>query len=406
MFGEESDRLGGCFHNWFLSTICFHCGLFFHVSSSEVFFLSPLQEETVITDTSYQLDKFLVKGQFGGLIWFNALCLFPSTATQFPAFYSDAYRLTSGNVPHLCEGDQVVPSSQRKGRQKEAKPLPPLPDPEDFMSDEAADSEVEFFTSDRQRLLPKSCSKAITRSSNKNCGQENFAYQGASLGIRPAGSDSIAFSWPSREDRPLGRGPRIAANFDQFAHEKRVNQHKVSSIGGKLSNQAQPSSRNRFSCSGFPSDARMSYPPVLPEKPRIPPRIPIPSKPSASSKPASDNDDEKPPKVPPRVPLVPPCPPRTPSPKSLPIYINGVMPVTQSFAANPNYVSKTVQRQQSERAPPAAQFSPCIVPILKDGKQASATHYILLPPGRHTHAERRGRLLSEPTRTGCVWQKR
>uniref|UniRef100_A0A3P9PVQ9 ERBB receptor feedback inhibitor 1a n=1 Tax=Poecilia reticulata TaxID=8081 RepID=A0A3P9PVQ9_POERE len=331
----------------------------------EMFFLSPLQEETVITDTSYQLEKFLVKGQFGDLIWFNALCLFPSTATRFPAFYSDAYRLTLGNFPHPCEGDQVVPSSQRRGRQKEAKPLPPLPDPEDFMSDEAADSEVEFFTSDRQRLLPKSCSKAITRTSNKNCGQVNFAYQGGSLGIRP-----------------LGRGSRIAANFDQFAHEKRDNQHEVSSVGGKLSDQAQPSSRNRFSCSGLPSDAHMSCLPVLPEKPRIPPRIPIPPKPSASSKPASDNDDEKPPKVPPRVPLVPPCPPRTPSPKSLPIYINGVMPVTQSFAANPNYVSKTVQRQQSERALPEAQFSPCIVPILKDGKQASATHYILLPPGR------------------------
>uniref|UniRef100_A0A087Y0R3 ERBB receptor feedback inhibitor 1-like n=1 Tax=Poecilia formosa TaxID=48698 RepID=A0A087Y0R3_POEFO len=291
------------------------------------------------------------------------------------SFYSDAYRLTSGNVLHPCEGDQVVPSSQRRGRQKEAKPLPPLPDPEDFMSDEAADSEVEFFTSDRQRLLPKSCSKAITRSSNKNCGQVNFAYQGGSLAIRPAGSDSIAFSWPSREDRPLGRESRIAANFDQFAHEKRDNQLEGSSVGGKLSDQAQPSSRNRFSCSGLPSDAHTSCPPVLPEKPRIPPRIPIPPKPSASSKPASDNDD---------------------SPKSLPIYINGVMPVTQSFAANPNYVSKTVQRQQSERAPPAAQFSPCIVPILKDGKQASATHYILLPPGRHAHAERRGRLLSEP----------
>uniref|UniRef100_A0A3B5L1S8 ERBB receptor feedback inhibitor 1a n=1 Tax=Xiphophorus couchianus TaxID=32473 RepID=A0A3B5L1S8_9TELE len=347
MFDEEGDRLGGCFHNCFLSTICFHRGLFFHVSSSEVFFLSPLQEETVITDTSSQLDKFLVKGQFGGLIWFNALCLFPSTATRFPAFYSDAYRLTSANVPHPCEGDQVVPSSQRRGRQKEAKPLPPLPDPEDFMSDEAADSEVEFFASDRQRLLPKSCPKAMTRSSNKNCGQVNFAYQVGSLGIR----------------------------------SKRDNQHEVSSIGGKLSDQAQPSSRNRFSCSGLPSDAHMSYPPVLPEKPRIPPRIPIPPKPSASSKPASDNDDEKPPKVPPRVPLVPPCPPRTPSPKSLRIYINGMMPITKSFAANPNYVSKTVQRQQSERAPPAAQFSPCIVPILKDGKQASTTHYILLPPG-------------------------
>ncbi|XP_038159523.1 ERBB receptor feedback inhibitor 1 [Cyprinodon tularosa] len=317
-----------------------------------------------------------------------------SISVRFPAYHSDAFK---------CDGDQVVPSSQRRVRQKEAKPLPPLPDPEDLMSDEAADSEVEFFTSDRQRLLPKSCPKAITRSSNRDCGQINYAYQGGSLEIRAIGSDSIAFSWPSREDRLLGRGSRPLTNncnFDYFAHEKRDSQHDVSALRagfGDKQSEHQASSRNCFSCSG---------PPIPPIKPQIPPRIPIPPKPSSLSKPVSNSEDEKPPKVPPRVPLVPPCPPRTPSPKSLPIYINGVMPVTQSFAANPNYVSKALQRQQSERAPPAAQFSPCIVPILKDGKQASATHYILLPPGRPAHAERRGRILSEPDRTGCVWQKR
>ncbi|MED6292992.1 hypothetical protein CHARACLAT_006266 [Characodon lateralis] len=329
-----------------------------------------------------------------------------SISVRFPAFYLDNYHLTSGNVLQSCEGDQVVPSSQRRDRQKEAKPLPPLPDPEDLLSDEAADSEVEFFTSDRQPLLPKSCPRAITGGSYKDCGQVNHAYQGSLLGIRVAGNDSIAFSWPSREDRPLGRGSRIAANnfnFGYFSHAKRDNQDEVFPFGDKQSEQPQSSSRNRLSC---PPQAHMNYQPTSPEKPQIPPRIPIPPKPSALTKPVSNNEDEKPPKIPPRVPLVPPCPPRTPSPKSLPIYINGVMPVTQSFAANPNYVSKTLQKQQSERAPPAAQFSPCIVPILKDGKQASATHYILLPPERPAHTERRGRLLSEPNRPGCVWQKR
>lgn len=322
-------------------------------------------------------------------------------------FYSDAYRLTSDSMLLPHEGDQVVPSSQRRavfgGHQREAKPLPPLPDPEELMSDEAADSEVEFFTSDRRRLLPKSCPKAVCRGSGRDCGQVNYAYQESSLRV---GIGSIAFSWPSREDRPAGRGGRFGANSWSLALPREDNHHEVSAdtFGSKQPDQLR-SPRMRFSCSDTGSQPHTSCPT---DKPQIPPRIPIPPKPPALSKTASANEEDKPPKIPPRVPLVPPCPPRTPSPKSLPIYINGVMPATQSFAANPQYVSKALQRQQSERAPPATQFSPCIVPILKDGRQASATHYILLPPGRPAYTERRERLLSEPVRTGStsVWQKR
>ncbi|XP_022054480.1 ERBB receptor feedback inhibitor 1 isoform X1 [Acanthochromis polyacanthus] len=295
--------------------------------------------------------------------------------------------LTSDNFLLHHEGDQVVPSSQRRaafgGRHRESKPLPPLPDPEELMSDEAADSEVEFFTSDRRRLLPKSCPKPVCRGS-RDCGQVNYAYQESSL---RAGGAGIAFSWPSREE--AARRGRFGANNWLQRDE---NQHEASANGEPLKDQP---SRDRFSCSDlFPAD-----------KPQVPPRIPIPPKPAAFSK---TSHDDKPPKIPPRVPLVPPCPPRTPSPKCLPIYINGVMPATQSFAANPEYVSKALQRQQSERAPPPAQFTPCIVPILKDGRQASATHYILLPPGRPPHTDRRDRLMSEPIKTGHggAWQKR
>ncbi|XP_070696008.1 ERBB receptor feedback inhibitor 1 [Pempheris klunzingeri] len=319
-----------------------------------------------------------------------------------PPFYADAYRLMSDNVPRPNEGDQVVPSSQRRtafgGHQREAKPLPPLPDPEEIMSDEAADSEVEFFTSDRRRLLPKSCPKAMCRGMNRDCGQVNHAYQGGSLRAGGAGSGSRAFSWPCREDRPTGRGSGFGANIWALAvqrDEQQPEQHQ--------------SSRFQFPSSGPASQPLYSSSTTCPtDKPQIPPRIPIPPKPAALKKTVSANEEDKPPKIPPRVPLVPPCPPRTPSPKSLPIYINGVMPATQSFAANPKYVSKALQRQQSERAPPAAQFSPCIVPILKDGRQASATHYILLPPGRPVYSDRRERLLSEPVRTGnsSVWQNR
>ncbi|XP_069579507.1 ERBB receptor feedback inhibitor 1 [Brachyistius frenatus] len=328
-------------------------------------------------------------------------------------FYSDTDRLTSENILLLQEGDQVVPSSQRRtvfgGHQREAKPLPPLPNTEELMSDEAADSEVEFFTSDRRRLLPKSCPKAICRSSNRDSGQVNYAYQESSLRADGAGIGPIAFSWPSREeDRPTGRGGRFGANNWSFALQKEDNPHHVGESFGSKPPDQHHSSRTRFSCSSSAFQTHNSTTTCLTDKPQVPPRIPIPSKPPALSRTASTNEEDKPPKIPPRVPLVPPCPPRTPSPKSLPIYINGVMPATQSFAANPKYVSKALQRQQSERAPLATPFSPCIVPILKDGRQASATHYILLPPGRPAHTERRERLLSEPARMGNTsgWQKK
>ncbi|KAM9752399.1 ERBB receptor feedback inhibitor 1 [Menidia menidia] len=311
-------------------------------------------------------------------------------------FYSDTYRLTLDNRLLFHEGDQVVPSSQRPvlfgGHHKEAKPLPPLPDPEEMMSDEAADSEVEFFTSDRQRLLPKSCPRAICKGGSKDSGQVNRAYQD--------GMDSIAFSWPSREDRHVGRGGRFGPSDWSLAAQRAEGQRRASAVRETCASkelETHVSPRMQFSGPTFPAQAPG-------EKPQVPPRIPIPPKPKTRS----GGEEDKPPKIPPRVPLVPPCPPRTPSPKSLPIYINGVMPVTQSFAANPNYVSKALQRQQSERAPPPTPLSPCIVPILKDGKQASATHYILLPPGRPAHAQRRERLLSEPNRTAStgLWLKR
>ncbi|XP_077441397.1 ERBB receptor feedback inhibitor 1 [Vanacampus margaritifer] len=289
---------------------------------------------------------------------------------KFPSYSDSCLPLDKTLGPH--EGDQVVPycSSHRWtvfwGPQRGAKPLPPLPDPEELMSDESADNEVEFFTSERRPLLPKSCPKMVCGGR----GQVNPAYQGASS---QPGNASLAFSWPGREDKLTGRGcelgPVPLADHQQDRHPD----YKL----------------NWLSSFTVPT-----------EKPQIPPRIPI-LPPKTYSKTAAG--EEKPPKIPPRVPLVPPCPPRSPSPKSLPIYINGVMPATQSFAANPQYVSKSLL---SERAPPAAQLSPCIVPILKDGRQASATHYILLPPRQKTFADRRGRLLSEPARMGNEWQNR
>lgn len=54
------------------------------------------------------------------------------------------------------------------------------------------------------------------------------------------------------------------------------------------------------------------------------------------------------------------------------MYLNGIMPPTQSFAPDPKYVSRGLQRQNSEG-------SPCILPVMENGRQASTTHYFLLP---------------------------
>ncbi|XP_056128950.1 ERBB receptor feedback inhibitor 1 [Lampris incognitus] len=336
--------------------------------------------------------------------------------SQLP-FDSDIYHSTlHHDTPQLQEGDQVVPSFKRltmlEGCHRESKPLPPLPDPAELMLDEAADSEVEFFTNDRRRLLPKSCPKAVhygssSRGTYRGYGQVNYAYQEKALDGGTAGS-GIAHSWPNTEDSIaavgwMSRGTNTGSGFDtegwaidgvkyatQGQQLKRKDDERTLMAVEDTSYRKKPdqlvSPWLRYSYSG-PADhhPHSNLTPCPTEKPEIPPRRPIPPKPSSLTKTVtnewsiSDNDEDKPPKIPPRVPLVPACPPRTPSPKSLPLYINGVMPVTQSFAPNPKYVSKAVQEQQSEKAPPPGQCSPCIVPVMKDGRQASATHYFLLP---------------------------
>ncbi|XP_041655704.1 ERBB receptor feedback inhibitor 1 [Cheilinus undulatus] len=298
-----------------------------------------------------------------------------------PSFYNDTCRQRPDITLHSLEEDQVVPFSLRRtilgGLQREAKPLPPLPDPEELISDEAADSEVEFFISDRRHLLPKSCPKATCKITNRESGQVNYAYQKGLVHGCSAGISSMAFSWPCSEERATGMENGFGSNIWSLTFQK------------EDQSEQNQSSRLRYSYTGTAFQPLYSSNTTCPaEKPKVPLRIPIPPKPLALLKTLSVNEEDKPPKIPPRIPLVPPCPPRTPSPKSLPIYINGVMPATQSFAANPKYVSKAFQRQQSERVTPAAQSTPCIVPILKDGRQTSATHYILLPPGRQAYSDR------------------
>ncbi|XP_065126098.1 tyrosine kinase, non-receptor, 2b isoform X2 [Paramisgurnus dabryanus] len=145
------------------------------------------------------------------------------------------------------------------------------------------------------------------------------------------------------------------------------------------------------------------------DKPQIPPRIPIPPRPvkrtggeyvrwsgELSPVPGNEEDKARPPQIPPRDPFSQPSS-RTPSPHvgspqtrgSLcssasiygPSYLSTspakLMPTTQSFASDPKYAApKVIQAQGKDKEP---NKGPCILPIVRDGKKVSSTHYYLLP---------------------------
>ncbi|XP_053316346.1 activated CDC42 kinase 1 [Spea bombifrons] len=144
---------------------------------------------------------------------------------------------------------------------------------------------------------------------------------------------------------------------------------------------------------------------VSEDKPQIPPRIPIPPRPvrrneherwSGDLSPAFGGEEVgRPPLLPPRDPMSQPTS-RTPSPMLLhvgspqqrsnlcsPLSIGSYlstspskpMPTTQSFASDPKYATPKVIQAQGKEAPKG----PCILPIVKDGKKVSNTHYYLLP---------------------------
>ncbi|XP_042164054.1 activated CDC42 kinase 1 isoform X3 [Oncorhynchus tshawytscha] len=150
------------------------------------------------------------------------------------------------------------------------------------------------------------------------------------------------------------------------------------------------------------------------DKPQIPPRIPIPPRPvkrgdytcwsgdlSLSPTPPSEEVQDRPPQIPPRNPLSQPGS-RTPSPMGLQVgspqqrtmvcpsapppatygsYLSTspgmIMPTTHSFASDPKYAALKVIQAQAQGKDLAK--GPCILPIVRDGRKVSNTHYYLLP---------------------------
>lgn len=248
-----------------------------------------------------------------------------------------------------------------------SRPLPPLPVSEGPSLDET-DCEVEFFTSSDTALLLEDRKLSDFkydvpgRRSFRGCGQINYAYfdapaastAGLSQAAEPsAGAHSANPALPQSHRRLRRSHSGPAGSF-----------HKPAIRISSYLHRASPNSDE--------------------DKPEVPPRVPIPPRPvkpdyrrwSAEVTSSTYSDEDRPPKVPPREPLSR-SNSRTPSPKSLPSYLNGVMPPTQSFAPDPKYVSsKALQRQNSEGS---ASKVPCILPIIENGKKVSSTHYYLLP---------------------------
>lgn len=294
------------------------------------------------------------------------------------------------STPSPADEDQVVPSFQRlsvyecssppqtPGRC--SKPLPPIPLQTDISPEQAIDNEVEFFTSSDSRcLVSDHCHKSSpfryaipSRRSFRDCGQINYAYYDGPLGPQSSRQSNkqhqvhppqeVREQYEQRQEPPA---PVVCQRQQEKAQRRLRRSHS-----GPAGSFNKPSLL-RLSCHKRHTNSS--------GKPEVPPPVPPRAiktgdtrRWSAEVSSGAYSDDDKPPKVPPRDHLSR-CGSRTPSPKSLPTYINGVMPPTQSFAPDPKYVSfRGLQRQNSEG-------SPCILPVLENGEKASTTHYYLLP---------------------------
>ncbi|CAB1459562.1 unnamed protein product [Pleuronectes platessa] len=279
------------------------------------------------------------------------------------------------STPSPADDDQVVPSFQRlsvyecssppqtPGRC--SKPLPPIPPQTDFSHEQAIDNEY----------------RVLGRRSFRDWGQINHAYSYYEGPLRPQSQRQ------PQQHHQMHPPQEVREQYEQQQPQQRqeppqpvVCQRQQDKTQRKLrrSHSGPAGSFNkaslRFACNKRYTNSM--------DKPEVPPPIPPRTKTgdyrrwSAEVSSGAYSDEDKPPKLPPREPFSRGSS-RTPSPKSLPTYTNGVMPPTQSFAPDPKYVSfRGLRRQNSEG-------SPCIRPVMENGEKVSNTHYYILPQETH-----------------------
>uniref|UniRef100_A0AAZ3R907 Activated CDC42 kinase 1 n=1 Tax=Oncorhynchus tshawytscha TaxID=74940 RepID=A0AAZ3R907_ONCTS len=264
----------------------------------------------------------------------------------------------------------------------DARPLPPPPAYDDVAQDEE-DMEVSTINSLEQR-------------------------QQGGMGESHSPTEAIP---AGEEGKPLGDNLFLPSQLDQaytsFSQSAEIFQELQQECMRRLN---VPTGGVPQPPSPSPSSGLQS----IDDKPQIPPRIPIPPRPvkrgdytcwsgdlSLSPTPPSEEVQDRPPQIPPRNPLSQPGS-RTPSPMGLQVgspqqrtmvcpsapppatygsYLSTspgmIMPTTHSFASDPKYAALKVIQAQAQGKDLAK--GPCILPIVRDGRKVSNTHYYLLP---------------------------
>nr|XP_033814230.1 activated CDC42 kinase 1 isoform X3 [Geotrypetes seraphini] len=272
----------------------------------------------------------------------------------------------------------------------DAKPLP-LPPAYDEVAQDEDDFEVCSINSTNVLLTQKSKNELIDLQQAKEKGETNhgFVPEGEKTFDKSVLEDNLFL--PPKEGKETNFS-QTAEIFEELQQEcmKRLN---VPKAAASLASTLSPSTSQTNIILTSSED-----------KPQIPPRIPIPPRAtkrnefgrwSGELSPASCGEEDRPPQLPPRDSLSQPTS-RTPSPMAMQVgspqlranicatmslgsYLSTSpgkpMPTTQSFALDPKYATpKVIQAQGKDSCK-----GPCILPIVKDGKKVSNTHYYLLP---------------------------
>ncbi|XP_053739168.1 tyrosine kinase, non-receptor, 2b isoform X2 [Synchiropus splendidus] len=315
----------------------------------------------------------------------------------------------------------------------DARPLPPPPAYDDVAQDED-DLEVTSINSLDQppEEDPRDASNSEDQLSSGPCLEVE-----THVSRVPALEDNLFL--PSKQSHGPSTSFSQSAEIFQELQQECMRRLNVPPAG--LSRSGSPH-QSSTSCPETPD----GQPFCTEDKPQIPPRVPIPPRPvkkgdyssarwsrdlSLSPTPADGTEDtsgadqDRPPQIPPRDPLSQPNS-RTPSPMGLvagqpklysvsptstqvPLtsclpthsYLSTSpgkqMPTTHSFCADPKYA-----------APKLAQVTgkdfnskgPCILPIVRDGRKVSNTHYYLLPE-RPSYLDRYDRFFREAENLGA-----
>nr|XP_020479690.1 activated CDC42 kinase 1-like isoform X3 [Monopterus albus] len=311
----------------------------------------------------------------------------------------------------------------------DARPLPPPPAYDDVAQDED-DMEVSSINSSEQQQLEEENSDVRNLDEALSFGQRvDSEVPFSRAPDRPGLEDNLFFSTKQSHS--------LSTSFSQSAEIfQELQQECMRRLNVPLGCTARSNSPSQTSCPQTPPNPQTQEGQQHnvfsrnEDKPQIPPRIPIPPRPikrcdytsarwsrdlSLSPTPADTTENvlgpgqDRPPQIPPRDPLSQPGS-RTPSPMGLVVgspqqrvysvsptsfqaplnscstthtyssYLSTspgkLMPTTHSFASDPKYAApKVIQAQGKDPASKA----PCILPIVRDGRKVSNTHYYLLP---------------------------